>query len=100
MQIQTPIQDELLYFLRVAWINSPEDLEQAELAFQNRPITLQNEMRVYTMLELKINQILTSFSTLEDDKKQLESFRGKSDSITDFIIYQLLEQVNRVVFRY
>jgi len=61
MPSDSPIQEELLSFLRVALINTEEDLSQAELAFQKRPITHENELRVYTMLELKLNQMLDSF---------------------------------------
>jgi len=72
MHVKTPLQEELLSFLRVAWITNDEELDNAEYAFQNRPITLQNEMLVCTILEFKINSNIDSFSSkLEDDKKQL-----------------------------
>jgi len=91
MHVKTPLQEELLSFLRVAWCINDEELNNSDFAFQNRPIALQNELLVCTILELKITQTLDSFSSkLEDDKKQLETIQTLSDPGADLFILQLL----------
>uniref|UniRef100_A0A6B2L3S4 protein-histidine N-methyltransferase n=1 Tax=Arcella intermedia TaxID=1963864 RepID=A0A6B2L3S4_9EUKA len=90
LSIENPVQDELLSFLRIAWINKEEELVAAEPIFNTQPVSTQNELKVYTMLELKINQILSNFPTkLEDDKKQIEIAK-QSGATHDYLINQIL----------
>lgn len=62
LSLETPIPVELLQFLRVAWINSEEDLAVADKAFDG-PITLQNELQAHVMLGLKLTQLLNAYPT-------------------------------------
>lgn len=62
LSMDTPVPAELLQFLRVAWINSEEDLKAADQAF-NGPINLQNELQAHVMLSLKLNQVINAYPT-------------------------------------
>jgi len=70
---ENPISEELLKFLRIFLITKEEDLEKAPIAFENKPISLESELRVFSILSAKINQTLTKYETTIEEDRQIES---------------------------
>eukprot|EP01127_Copromyxa_protea_P000620 TRINITY_DN1052_c0_g4_i1.p1 TRINITY_DN1052_c0_g4~~TRINITY_DN1052_c0_g4_i1.p1 ORF type:complete len:499 (-),score=127.36 TRINITY_DN1052_c0_g4_i1:47-1516(-) len=92
LSLETPVPEELIQFLRVAWLSTEEDLAGAERAFHG-PVSLQNELQAYVMLSLKLNQVIKGYPTkLEDDLKELEKIQGTQTSNTQNALNLLIEE--------
>eukprot|EP01128_Nolandella_sp_AFSM9_P010239 TRINITY_DN7047_c0_g1_i1.p1 TRINITY_DN7047_c0_g1~~TRINITY_DN7047_c0_g1_i1.p1 ORF type:complete len:516 (-),score=159.31 TRINITY_DN7047_c0_g1_i1:129-1637(-) len=69
-----PIHPAFLGWLRIAFSSTEAELELAEKAFTDEGISPENDLRVYTMLTLKLTQVKGTFaSSLEATEKALES---------------------------
>jgi len=72
---ENPISEELIKFLRIFVIQNESDLDKAqELITENKPISTENELRLYSLLGIKLMQTLEQYpTTLEEDRELLRN---------------------------
>jgi len=69
---ENPISEELIKFLRIFIIQKESDFEKSNDVFENKIISIANEMRVYSLLSIKIMQSIEGYpTTIEDDREIL-----------------------------
>jgi len=89
-----PLSSFLLGFMRLALITNEPDLAKAESGFKGEIISIDNEERMLTMLEIKFQQTLDKFPTkIEEDEKAQKVARTKMD----YHIFQLLIDEKKIL---
>jgi len=91
LSIRQPVPPALLFFQRVAWSTSEEELARAS---PDRPISLTNELQAYTMLGAKVKQATSHYPTrLEENIKELAN-TPQSSSL--YLALQLLIEEKKI----
>jgi len=91
--VSEPVSPALLGFMRLALITNEADLAKAENAFQGQMISIENEEKVLTMLEIKFTQVHNDFPT----KIEVDIEEQKKTTRLDYHIYQILIDEKRIL---